>query len=57
MEAPTAGWIVYELPDGLSCTYVRFDNVKEWFGEPTTAPCEDTLRQHGPYARGFNWGR
>ena len=54
----TAGRLVYELPDGETCTYVPFDNVTEWMGEPTTTMCESTVRKlRAAKTTDFSWGR
>jgi len=57
LRDPTSGRIVYELPDGLSCLYVPFDNVSQWMGEPVTAVCEDTARKQRRPTTTFSWGR
>jgi hypothetical protein len=57
-EAHRAGWIVYELDDGLNCTYVPFDNLSEIFGDPRTALCPSVaLKQQEHRHTGFSWGR
>jgi len=57
-NAPTAGWVVHELPGGESCQYTLFDNVSQWFGEPITALCEDSARKQAERQnRAFSWGR
>ena len=54
----TAGRLVYELPDGESCTYIPFDNVTEWVGEPTTTMCESVARKlRTSKTTDFSWGR
>ena len=57
MSDPTGGRIIYELPDGLSCLYVPFDNVTERMGEPMMAICEDTARKQRRPMGTFSWGR
>jgi hypothetical protein len=55
---PSAGVVIRELPDGLSCTYVPFDNTDQWFGEPSTSVCESVLRkQRQTTGKDFSWGR
>jgi hypothetical protein len=53
----TTGWIVQELPDGLTCQYIKFDNVTERVGAPTLALCEEALRERIAGRPGFSWGR
>jgi hypothetical protein len=54
------GRIVLELPDGLHCEYLAFNNISQWTGAPRRAICEDAARvardlEETP--RPFAWGR
>jgi hypothetical protein len=53
----TTGWIVQELPDGLTCQYTKFDNVTQQVGAPSRALCEEALRERMGGRTGFSWGR
>jgi hypothetical protein len=51
------GQIVHELPDGLSCRFLPFDNITGWFELDKVGPCEDDSqkRVEAP-PRQFKWG-
>jgi hypothetical protein len=52
-----SGHIVHELPDGISCRYVPFDNFTAWFGYGTTARCKPELKQQPRRSiERFSWG-
>jgi hypothetical protein len=53
----TSGWIVQELPDGLTCQYLKFDNITAQVGQPNLAACEEALRVRAEGRTGFSWGR
>ena len=55
-DGPNAGWIIRELPDGLSCSFAPLDNAAEWIGQPFTGLCNPE-RKAEPGRRDFSWGR
>ena len=59
VEAYRTGWIIYEQPDGLLCSYAAFDTKTERVSEPDTALCRSAaskLKASGQ--KGLSgWGR
>jgi hypothetical protein len=42
------GDIVYNLPDGINCRYMTFNNETAAFTEPVVKPCSSATGSNGP---------